>query len=223
MTLSVLCSQTEFLTAKKLKLEVQLPEPRYSSFQPGNTRSRAPSVSVNPPLSPGLESFSPPYTKSDNLGGWSAMRKENQIYPSGRVSMNLIPRASHDDTAETMERSQAEKVTLSDLYDPEDPFRIARRSVSPVSGFELPSTSTRRSPVPWNVDGSPSVLRSFSPPSFSTSARNLQKFCKPSGRFPWGFRERARIFRQTVSRIPSEVRVLRRGTVTSAERLDWRV
>jgi len=159
---------------EKLRNEVQLPEPRFSSYRPApqTNHSKSKEGSFDSPLDrhETVVHMSQHYDTIDGIGRRSSHdRAENRPPPSS------LPIPFHLAQKPAFAHYQQEKHDNAHLPDLASmPFQwagppsrgmtttaVPERTLSPVPGF-LPSTSTRASPVPW-TNGSGSSSRSFSP------------------------------------------------------------
>lgn len=118
---------------EKLRNEVQLPEPKFSSYKPPGG---SPSPSINET------------TLSRTVNAVAEDSKFQGILDVQSSNTNREPHLEVHSSPETMTDHQGSKA-IGDHQAEELPIG-AERTVSPVPGF-LPSTSSRNSPVPWSA------------------------------------------------------------------------
>lgn len=144
---------------ERLKVEVQLPEPRYSPYKPTESQSTSRPSPSGARSELGYDTIEQLHLV--DIGSSPSPR------PLESAPFQSLPTVYHLSTIKDSE-SASEVSPHSNIVSPldsrmDDAMTSLSRARSPVSGFMHPSTSTRNSPVPWNVSSDSMPGRSFSP------------------------------------------------------------
>jgi hypothetical protein len=140
---------------EKLRNEVQLPDPRFSSYKPTvGSHSRSPSIADEKASSFSQVAVTPDFDRLDDMLGSGGMKDDPKASrDSSPTPFRLYPASRYPDGAtDIVESAHSEETEGSQV----------EQTVSPTPGF-LPSTSSRGSPVPWPSSNSASIARGFSP------------------------------------------------------------